>query len=285
LNHSAIHFPLKANLARGFRAPSLAELASNGAHEGTNRYEHGNMDLHSETSFQFDAGFKMDFNHISFGMDLFQNTINDFIFYRKTESVFGGDSLITVDGDDLMVFQFDQFDAKLYGMEFSLDIHPHPLDWLHFENSVSFVRGRFDEKLAGTDNLPLIPATKLLSELKANFIKKGKSLRNLYIKVEMERNFEQNKAFIAYDTETSTPAYTLLNAGFGTDIVNKNGKTVLNIHFAGLNLTDAAYQNHLSRLKYTDENALTGRTGVFNMGRNFSLKMNIPLYFSDKNPK
>ena len=32
---------LKFNLARGFRAPSLAELASNGAHEGTNRYEVG----------------------------------------------------------------------------------------------------------------------------------------------------------------------------------------------------------------------------------------------------
>jgi iron complex outermembrane receptor protein len=273
---------LKANLARGFRAPSIAELASNGAHEGTNRYEHGNIDLRSETSFQFDAGFKMDYKHFSFGMDLFQNTINDFIFYRKTESAFGGDSLINVDGNDLMVYQFDQFDAKLYGMEISLDIHPHPLDWLHFENSVSFVRGRFDEKLDGTDNLPLIPAAKLLSELKANFIKKGKSLRNLYIKVEMDRNFEQSKAFFAYDTETPTPAYTLLNAGIGTDIVNKHGKTVLNIHFAGLNLTDAAYQNHLSRLKYTDENVITGRTGVYNMGRNFSLKMNIPLYFSDK---
>lgn len=33
---------------------------------------------------------------------------------------------------------------------------------------------------------------------------------------------------------------------------------------------DKAYQNHLNRLKYAPENLLTGRTGVFNMGRNLA---------------
>ena len=181
-----------------------------------------------------------------------------------------------------MAFQFDQFNARLIGFESSLDIHPHPLDWLHFENTLSFVRGRFDEKLGGTDNLPMIPATKILSELRANFKKNGKALRNLYFKVEMDHNFKQNKPFFAFDTETTTPAYTLLNAGMGTDIVNKKGALLFNIHFAGINLTDAAYQNHLSRLKYMAENMVTGRTGVFNMGRNFSFKLNIPLSFDHK---
>jgi iron complex outermembrane receptor protein len=36
-----------------------------------------------------------------------------------------------------------------------------------------------------------------------------------------------------------------------------------------------AYQNHLSRLKYAAINEATGRVGVFNMGRNFSFKVNI----------
>jgi iron complex outermembrane receptor protein len=45
------------------------------------------------------------------------------------------------------------------------------------------------------------------------------------------------------------------------------------------NITDVAYQNHLSRLKYTAENMATGRMGVFNMGRNFSIKVNVPLVF------
>jgi outer membrane receptor for ferrienterochelin and colicin len=36
---------VRLNLASGFRAPNLAELTSNGVHEGTNRYEIGNSDL------------------------------------------------------------------------------------------------------------------------------------------------------------------------------------------------------------------------------------------------
>jgi iron complex outermembrane receptor protein len=62
--------------------------------------------------------------------------------------------------------------------------------------------------------------------------------------------------------------------------VNKKGSTLFSISLSALNITDIAYQNHLSRLKYTAENVVTGRTGVFNMGRNFSIKLNIPLSFS-----
>jgi prolyl-tRNA synthetase len=45
---------------------------------------------------------------------------------------------------------------------------------------------------------------------------------------------------------------------------------------------DISYQNHLSRLKYASENLATGRMGVFNMGRNFSIKLNFPLSFKVK---
>jgi iron complex outermembrane receptor protein len=44
----------------------------------------------------------------------------------------------------------------------------------------------------------------------------------------------------------------------------------------GQNIADVAYQHHLNRLKYGPMNAATGRMGVFNMGRNYSLKINIP---------
>src|SRR5688572_1361107 len=273
---------LKANLARGFRAPNMAELGSNGVHEGTFRYEYGDKNLRSETSLQFDGGMEVNYEHFNLGIAGFYNRVDDFIFYRKLESALGGDSIINVNGEDIPAFQFNQNDAKLSGLEVILDIHPHPLDWLHFENSVSFVRGRFNDKIGGTDNLPLIPAPKLSSELEANFKRTGKALRNFYLKVEMERFFKQDKPFFAYETETATPAYTLLNAGIGTDILNKKEKIIFNIHFAAINLTDAGYQSHLSRLKYAEKNMVTGRTGVFNPGRNFSLKVNIPLEFAAK---
>ena len=81
---------LKANLARGFRSPTLAELASNGAHEGTNRYEYGEQSLRSETSLQMDGGLNFNYEHFSIDVSAFYNRLNDFIFYRKLESAFGG---------------------------------------------------------------------------------------------------------------------------------------------------------------------------------------------------
>jgi iron complex outermembrane receptor protein len=273
---------LKANIARGFRAPSLAELASNGAHEGTNRYEYGEQNLKSETSLQLDGGIDIDNEHFSIGLSGFYNRMNDFIFYRKLASAFGGDSLVNVNGDNIPAFQFDQQNATLAGIEGSIDIHPHPLDWLHFENTVSFVRGRFDDAIDGSENLPLIPAARLVSEIKGDFKKAGKAFRSLYIKIEADKTFAQKNAFIGYDTETATPGYTLLNAGFGSDVLSNNKKVIFSVHLAINNISNIAYQNHLSRLKYAAENMVTGRNGVFNTGRNISVKLNVPLNFEKR---
>lgn len=270
---------LKANLAKGFRAPALSELASNGAHEGTYRYEIGQQNLRSEKSFQADAGLEVDYVHFNLSLALFYNHIRDYIFYQRLQNGAGGDSIILQNGEELQAFQFSQNTANLRGMEISLDIHPHPLDWLHFENSFSFVRGVFSNDLDGSNHLPQIPAARLNSELRANLKKSGKALRNLYFLVETTAVFRQNHAFTGYNTETPTPGYVLLNSGLGADFVSRKGAMFASLHLALNNITDKAYQEHLSRLKYTDVNNVTGRQGVFNMGRNFSVKLSVPLTF------
>jgi iron complex outermembrane receptor protein len=275
------NFVLKLNLARGFRAPSIPELATNGAHEGTNRYEYGDPNLKSETSWQGDLGFEVNSEHVLFNAGAFYNYISNFIFYRKLSGVGGGDSLVLVNQDLIPAFQFGQHTARLAGFEALLDLHPHPLDWLHWQNTISYVRGIFQEPIAGIKNVPFIPATRWLSEVKAELLPKGKTFRNLSLYFEADHTFNQNKPFTAYDTETETNSYTLLNAGISANIARKS-KTLFNIYLLGNNLTDVAYQNHLSRLKYTDVNPVTGRRGVFNMGRNFSIKLNIPLSFNTK---
>lgn len=266
---------VRANIARGFRAPNLAELASNGAHEGTNRFEYGYQNLKTERSMQADAGIDLHGEHISLRTSLFYNFINNFIYYRKLNAVAGGDSIIIDGNDQYFAFRFDQVNAKLYGFEFNLDIHPHPLDWLHLENTFSYVKGRLSEKQDGSDNIPFIPAPRMINEVKAEFFRNGKQLKDLYVKLELDNTFKQNNPFTGYDTETVTPGYTLLNAGVGGDIYSR-GRVVANIYLSANNITDKSYQNHLSRLKYTAINNTTGRQGVFNMGRNFSLKINVP---------
>lgn len=271
---------LKFNIARGFRAPNLAELASNGAHEGTNRYEVGDNNLKSEVSLQVDAGSEINTEHISLSASAFYNNISKFIFYSKVQNVNGGDSILTdpESGDILNVYRFNQDNAYLYGVEFNMDIHPHPLDWLHFENTFSYTRGQFVTAVDGSKNIPFIPAVRLISELRGNFLSKGKSLRNLYVSVTGDYSFAQNNPFTGYNTETATSAYFLLNAGIGADIASK-GKTICSLHLSAFNLGDIAYQNHLSRLKYTAVNNVTGRQGVFDMGRNFSIRLDVPLTY------
>jgi iron complex outermembrane recepter protein len=271
---------LKFNAARGFRAPNLAELASNGAHEGTNRYELGDNNLKSEVSFQVDGGAEINTEHVSVTANVFYNNISRFIFYEKVQNINGGDSILAdpETGDKLSVFRFNQSDAHLYGAEFNIDIHPHPLDWLHFENTFSYTRGQFKNAIDGSKNIPFIPAAKLVSELRGNFLSQGKNFKNFYLSISGDYTLAQHNAFTGYNTETVTGSYYLLNAGAGADITSK-GKTIVSVHLSGFNLTNAAYQNHLSRLKYAPVNNVTGRQGVFDMGRNFSIKIDVPLTF------
>ena len=271
---------LKLNVARAFRAPSIAELASNGAHEGTIRYEYGDKNLSSEISTQADAAIEINKEHFTFNIAGYLNHFNNFIFYRKMQNFSGTDSIVTVNGTDLSAFKFDQQKANLAGVEITLDIHPHPLDWLHIENTFSYVSGTFQNALEGSKNLPFIPAPKLLTEFRSDFKKLNKSLRNFYAKVELENTFSQSNPFTAYNTETATNGYTLLNLGVGTEVYSRKNQQLFGIYLTALNITDVAYQSHLSRLKYAAENMATGRMGVYNVGRNFGLKINVPLSFS-----
>ncbi|PTN08815.1 TonB-dependent receptor [Mangrovibacterium marinum] len=261
----------KLNISRGFRAPNIAELGSNGAHEGTSRYEIGNTALKPENSLQFDWGIGLDSKHVSAELNLFHNHVNHYIYSHKLQNVAETDSLI----NEVPVFKFTGGDANLYGGEFFIDIHPHPLDFLHFQNTFSYTRGKLVNQTTEATNLPLIPPARWISEIKVDFKKINRWLQNSWLNFGLEHNWKQDRYYAAYNTETATAAYTLLNAGVGTDIVGKHRKWA-SLYISCRNLTDKAYQSHLSRLKYTGHNDETGREGYFNRGRNFSVKLIVP---------
>ena len=269
---------LKLNIAKGYRAPNLSELGSNGAHEGTNRYEYGNTNLKSEKSLQFDLGTEWSNEHLSFSGNVFYNMVNDYIFYQKLTNHLSTDSIIVKGDNNYHVFAYKQDNANLYGAECVLDIHPHPLDGLHIENTLSYVRGRFEKGLDGSSNLPSIPPFRWISELRYELANNAQDYKNSYVSVQFDNVGKQDNPFTGYNTETATPGYTLINIGAGTQ-VNHKGKQLFSLSLVAQNVSDVAYQNHLSRLKYLSENAATGRMGIFNMGRNYSLKLNIPLVF------
>lgn len=278
---------VKANVSRGFRAPNISEISANGVHPGTGIYQIGNLDK-PEFSLQEDLGIFFNFNHINGSVELFNNNISNYIFNQKLLSYTGSDS-VTIRGTQ--TYQFQQSNAQLYGGEASLDIHPHPLDWLHFQNSISIIyaenKGGNGAHMSDSSKyLPFIPPIHFHSELRADVKRKFHHFSSIYIMIGMNHYAAQNRAYLVDNTETPTPGYTLFNAGVGFDVSSSNGKKLFNIQILGSNIANDVYQSHLSRLKYMDfyinkmgqpvNNTGVG-SGINNMGRNISFKINIPL--------
>lgn len=262
----------KLNLSKGFRTPNIAEISANGVHEGTVNYIIGVPTLKAESSWQWDFALGVNSHYITAELDLFSNKINNYIYLEKLSRSMGGDSLT----DGYATYKYTSGDAHLYGGELSIDVHPAPIDWLHFENGFSWVRAVQADQPDSTRNLPFTPSPKLTSELKANVKKIGKNLVNGFFMIGVDNYFRQDHFYSAYGTETATPGYTLLNVGLGADFVSNN-RTLFSLFINANNLTDVAYQNHLSRLKYEAVNNVTGRMGVYNMGRNVSVKLVVPI--------
>ena len=245
------HFTLRANVARGFRAPNLAELGSNGEHEGTFRYELGNKDLRPEYSLQGDLGVDFTSKYVSVQSAVFISRIDNYIFAARNGA-------LTDEG--LPVYAFRSGLARLGGGEVGIDIHP--IHQLHLSSAFSCVYARE----SSGDDLPLIPAPRLFSEVKWEITHGGQLFNNAFVSLNLDWNMAQNHFYAAGGTETATPAYLLMGASAGTDIVIR-GKTRLSLYVIGSNLTDQAYMPHLSRLKYI---------GIASLGRNVTFKMVVP---------
>lgn len=239
---------LRLNVASGFRAPNLAELTSNGVHEGTNRYEIGNSNLDTEQNVQTDLNLEYKNSHFEFFVNGFYNHINNYIYASPN-------GLLLADN---AVYNYTQANAQLYGGEVGLHFHPHPLDWLHLESSFETVTG----KKQNGDFLPLIPANNWNNTARAEF-KIAKWLTDGFALVNLSSTFDQNNVS---GFETRTGGYSLINVGFGGTI--KIGKTECVVYLNGNNLLDKTYTAHLSRLK-TD--------GIANIGRNVVLGLNFTI--------
>ena len=276
-------FSMKFNVGRGFRAPNISEISANGVHPGTNFYQIGNADFKPEFNLQEDIGFVFTSKYVNIELSLFTNYINNYIYNQKLLSYTGSDS-VTI-ANTPQTFKFQSSRANLYGGEFNFDFHP--IKQLHFENSISIVYGdnkgvKGGKPIASNEKyLPFIPPTHGISELRYDFNLKNAHIIKGFIKVEAEFYATQNRAYIAYNTETATPGYTLFNAGFGGTFTNKTKKPLFSLYIMGNNLFDVAYQDHLSRLKYfiSYPNPKTGVDGIYNLGRNISLKLDFPLNF------
>ena len=249
---------LKANFSTGFRAPNLAELTSNGLHEGVFQYEIGNVNFNSEQNLEGDAALSFDNRYLSLELSGYYNRINNYIYLGQTADTIIG----------YPVYRYFQSDASLKGIEADMTIKP--ADWLSFRTTYSTVIAKRTDGVY----LPLIPADKITSSLHFE-LDNWKVFYSPYLELSTYTALAKTKLG---ENETGVPGYTLFNAGFGCDLSFE--KQLINVTISCNNMFNKVYIDFMSRIKLL--NATYNGTTFYanNMGRNIVLAVKIPFKLS-----
>ena len=238
---------LKTNIGTGFRSGNLAELSSDGLHEGTLRYEIGDPNLKIEQNINSEVSINYSSRYFQISVAAYLNHFLNYIYLAPTGTQYLG----------FDVFRYKQFDVNLYGSESMLAVNFPFYERLRFETNFSVVTGRLSD---GT-YLPFIPPAKWTQQLQFRF-ENGKRLNNVSFFVISEEHFVQDHPA---EFETPTDAYWLLNAGIHGNWQTKSRTLVFSV--TGNNLFNRNYYDHLSRFK---------EYGIHNIGRNIIVHLSIP---------
>ena len=241
------HLNIKTNISSGYRSGNLAELSSNGLHEGTYRYEIGNIDLKIEQNLCADFMINYKSKLVNASASVYNNHFFNYIYLAPSDKEYIG----------FQIYNYEQQDATIQGLELLADIHPSQLSWFNWINSYSYVNGI----LSNGKYLPFIAAPKLNSDFKLSF--KRKKINEFSLKPGITYVFNQDRPG---DFETKTSDYYLLNTAIG--VTMNYPKNTIQLSISGNNLLNNAYYDHLSRFKYY---------GVYNIGRNVSFNFKITI--------
>jgi len=266
---------VKLNISKSYRAPAINELTSNGLNIGSNAVQLGNINLKAEQGYQVDLAYGYNGKDVSIEADGFYNHISNFIFADRTDSVSQG----------YPVYKYVSSNtAIITGVSGYLNIHPAGAKWLEIDNGVTYIYSHIPNSSDSTNHLPWIPAPHLTSEIKFRLNDGHNSvIRGTYFKFGLQHDWAQNDIYSALYTEVPSAAYTLLNAGLGTNFVNrKTGRVLCSLYVNCTNLTNVAYADHLNLAQYFlayNGNVTTvtrQNQGIYNMGRNISFKLVFP---------
>jgi iron complex outermembrane receptor protein len=224
----------KMNVSTGNRSANLAELSSNGLHEGVYRCEIGDPGLKAEQNLNTDVTLEIDRKQWFFSASGYYNQFQNYIYLSPTNENWNG----------FAVFRYTQKDAKIYGGELVAIVKP--AKQLEIKEVFSVTEGvlKQESALDSSKYLPFIPANKSSTSIKYEHTAAGKSM-SWYLSPEVDYVLAQDHPALF---ETSTAAYTLVNvnAGLSKNIKGNEYDCKLSVR----NLLDAKYTDHLSRLKY-----------------------------------
>lgn len=222
------------NFSYSERAPSFQELYANGAHVAEGLFERGDGDLNKETSLALELSLRKKSKRLVGGINVFAQKFNNFITLNPTgqfddsdQSGVAGDS-----GEDLPIYEYQQTEALLYGLEVDALIHLNSAFDVQIRGD--YLRGKDTEQ---GSNLPRISPARLSLKLFHQF---GRFKSN----VEFQNVFAQKTLA---PNESETEGYLFVNLGASYELLTKSQRWLL---VAGIdNLFDEEARNHISIVK------------------------------------
>ncbi|KQN71461.1 TonB-dependent receptor [Sphingomonas sp. Leaf62] len=229
----ADHVRIGINASHTERAPSAEELFANGPHAGTQAFEVGNPGFAKEISDGLEATLKGSGDGYSFGLSAYHNWFRNFIYENPTGA----------EQDDLPVFQYQQADARLWGFEAEASARLAKVGEtaINLDGLADYTRATIVDR----GPAPRIPPLRVLGGIEAQG-------RLVQVRGEVEHVTRQDRVA---DLETTTPAYTMVNASVSLRPFGRDSKTTFMV--SANNLFDVEARRHASFLK--DFAPLAGR--------------------------
>jgi len=235
---------LGVNLSRTERAPSADELFANGGHAGTQAWELGNPDFGLEKSWGVETTLHVHNDGFSFDAAAYYDWFDGYISENQVaQSVCQAAADPSGRAVDLPCFQFQQTDARYYGVEADMSARLASIGGttVNFDLLGDYVHA----SAANGTPVPRIPPARVLGGIEAQSDR-------MTGRVEVEHVFEQNR--IA-PFETPTNDYTLVNASLALRPFPSNRDISLVV--SANNIFDVDARRHPSFLK--DFAPLAGR--------------------------
>ncbi len=223
--HPTSQLALLGNFSRGWRAPTLFDLLSNGLNRGDARYEIGDANLTTETSNNVDVGARVITDKVHAELSVFSNMIDHYIYVTPTNETRGG----------LQVFRHVQRDAKMSGVEASIEVQA---------SGALSLRASHDQ-VRGTDrttNLPLPLVPPMRTQLGGDLQLPGS--RAWHVGADVQVVAKQNRLS---PVDYATDGYTLLNVGAG--LQHAVHARMLRFDLLVRNALNTQYKDFLSRYK------------------------------------
>jgi iron complex outermembrane receptor protein len=256
------NWQLYTNLSFASRNPNPSEFFSDGLHHSTGMIELGDLSLNKEKSTKLSVTIKKSYNHFSFEINPYSNSIQDYIFLKPV----GFETTIR---GAFPIWNYQQTNAKIFGIDFQThwDITNQ---WQH-SLGLAYVNGH-DQ----SNNEPLIDMPPLNINNRIRFSKKDWHELIMELKSELvveqkkypNNNFntfiiENNELLeVVVDISTPPPAYHLLH--FYSEMkFNTRKKTTATVAFSVQNIFNVSYRDYLNRQRFfADE-----------LGRSFQIQL------------